>query len=203
MPPKPCSKKKAEPFGGPDFMRFCHDCGASIKIARPEGDTCDRHVCTACATIHYINPKIIVGAVCDWQDKVLLCRRAIEPRHGFWTVPAGFMEIDESTEEGAVRETWEEATAHIEIVGLLGLYNIVRLSQVQIFYRANLLSPEMAAGIETLELDLFDWDEIPWDDLAFPTVHWILRKAIDTRGQGAPFIPDIKSVSAADRRRQD
>lgn len=172
-------------------MRFCHDCGAPVEITRPEGDTGDRHVCTACETIHYINPKIVVGAVCDWQDKVLLCRRAIEPRTGYWAVPAGFMEIGESTEEGAVRETWEEATARIEIVGLLGLYNIVRLSQVQIFYRARLLSPEMAAGIETLELDLFDWDKIPWDDLAFPTVHRILRKAIETRGKTGSLVPDI------------
>jgi len=173
-------------------MRFCHDCGAPTEVTRPEGDTGDRHVCTVCETIHYINPKVIVGAVCDWRDKVLLCRRAIEPRTGYWTVPAGFMEIGESTEEGAIRETWEEATARIEIVGLLGLYNIVRLSQVQIFYRANLLSPDIAAGIETLELDLFDWDEIPWDDLAFPTVHWILKKAIETKGKAGPFIPDLK-----------
>ncbi len=173
-------------------MRFCHDCGSPTEVTRPEGDTADRHVCTVCETIHYINPKIIVGAVCDWQDKVLLCRRAIEPRSGYWTVPAGFMEIGESTEEGAIRETWEEATARIKIVSLLGLYNIVRLSQVQIFYRANMLSPEMSAGIETLELDLFSWDKIPWDDLAFPTVHWTLKKAIDTRGKVEPFVPDLR-----------
>jgi ADP-ribose pyrophosphatase YjhB (NUDIX family) len=173
-------------------MRFCHECGAAVELTRPKDDTADRHVCTVCATIHYINPKIIVGAVCRWQDKVLLCRRAIEPRTGYWTVPAGFMEVGESTEEGAVRETWEEATARIEVVGLLGLYNIVRLSQVQIFYAANLLSPDIKAGIETLELDLFAWNEIPWDDLAFPTVHGILKKAMATRGQPGPFLPDAR-----------
>ncbi len=173
-------------------MRFCHDCGASLEITRPKDDTADRHVCTACRTVHYINPKLVVGAVCEWQDKVLLCRRAIEPRTGFWTIPAGFMEVGESTEDGAIRETWEEATARIEIVGLLGLYNIVRLSQVQIFYRAKLLSPEMYAGVETLELGLFGWGDIPWDDLAFPTVHKILRKAIETRGQPGPFLPDTQ-----------
>ncbi len=173
-------------------MRFCHDCGAAVEVSRPIGDTADRHVCTACETIHYINPKIIVGAVCHWQDKVLLCRRAIEPRTGYWTVPAGFMEVGESTEEGAIRETWEEATAHIKIIGLLGLYNIVRLSQVQIFYAADLLSPEMTAGVETQELDLFNWDKIPWKDLAFPTVHWILQKAIETRDRPGPFLPDIR-----------
>jgi ADP-ribose pyrophosphatase YjhB (NUDIX family) len=173
-------------------MRFCHECGAAVAITRPKDDTADRHVCTACATIHYINPKIIVGAVCSWEDRVLLCRRAIEPRTGYWTVPAGFMEIGESTEDGAIRETFEEATAKIEIVGLLGLYNIVRLGQVQIFYAANLLSPSMKAGVETLELGLFDWDRIPWDDLAFPTVHWILKKAMATRGDSGPFLPDTK-----------
>lgn len=173
-------------------MRFCPECGGKVAITRPEGDTADRHVCTTCETIHYINPKVIVGAVCHWDDKVLLCRRAIEPRTGYWTVPAGFMEIGESTEEGAVRETWEEATARIEIQGLLGMYNIVRLSQVQIFYTARLLSPDFAAGIETQELDLFSWDDIPWDDLAFPTVHWILQKALAIRGQAGGVVPDTR-----------
>lgn len=173
-------------------MRYCSDCGAQVELTRPEGDTADRHVCTACRTIHYSNPKVVVGAVCEWRDKVLLCRRAIEPRIGFWTVPAGFMEIGESTEAGAIRETWEEANARIEITGLLAIYNIVRLSQVQIFYRARLLSPDIAAGIETLELDLFEWNVIPWDDLAFPTVHWVLNKAIDTKGETGPFFPELR-----------
>ena len=102
------------------------------------------------------------------------------------------MEIGESTEEGAVRETWEEATARIEIQGLLGMYNIVRLSQVQIFYTARLLSPDFAAGIETQELDLFSWDDIPWEDLAFPTVHWILQKALAIRGQAGAIVPDTR-----------
>ncbi len=173
-------------------MRFCCVCGAPVERRRPEGETTDRHVCTGCGKIHYLNPKIVVGAVCNWQDKTLLCRRAIEPRTGYWTIPAGFLEIGESTEEGAIRETWEEATARIEIVGLLAVYNIVRLGQVQIFYGANLLSPDIAAGIETLELNLFDWADIPWQDLAFPTVHWILEKAIETRGQPGPFVPSLR-----------
>lgn len=173
-------------------MRFCSECGAPVELTRPKDDTADRHVCTGCETIHYRNPKIVVGAVCTWQDKVLLCRRAIEPRTGFWTIPAGFMEIGESTEQGAVRETWEEATASIEITDLLAIYNIVRLAQVQIFYRARLLSPDIAAGIETLELDLFDWRDIPWDDLAFPTVHWILKKAIDVKDHPAPVLPELR-----------
>jgi ADP-ribose pyrophosphatase YjhB (NUDIX family) len=172
-------------------MRFCSACGARVEIRRPTGDTADRHVCTDCGEIHYQNPKVVVGAVCAWQEKVLLCRRAIEPRTGYWTIPAGYLEIGESTEAGAIREAYEEAHARIELTGLLAVYNIVRLGQVQIFYRANLLSPEVTAGIETLELDLFDWAAIPWDDLAFPTVHAILRQAIQARQQTGPLVPAL------------
>ena len=173
-------------------MRFCSDCGAPNAQERPDGDTLDRHVCTSCSKIHYLNPKVIVGAVCEWRDKVLLCKRAIEPRAGYWTIPAGFMEMRESTEQGAIRETMEEANARIEITDLLAIYNITRLSQVQIFYRAKMLSPDFAAGVETLELDLFDWSDIPWDNLAFPTVHWILEKAIAVKGQSAPVVPEVR-----------
>ncbi len=173
-------------------MRFCPDCGAPTRRALPDGDTAVRDVCTDCGKIHYLNPKVIVGAVCEWQDKVLLCKRAIEPRAGYWTIPAGFMEMRESTEEGAIRETMEEANARIEIIDLLAIYNVVRLSQVQIFYRAKMLSPDFFAGVETLDLDLFDWDKIPWDDLAFPTVHWILEKAIAVKGQRAPVVPEVR-----------
>ena len=175
--------------------KFCAHCGTEgLKTEIPHGDNKERQVCSHCGHIFYFNPKPVVGCIPVDKDsgKILICKRDIEPRHGYWTIPCGYMEIGESTEEGAIRETWEEATARIEIVGLLGLYNIVRLSQVQIFYRANLLSPDMTAGIETLELDLFDWDKIPWDDLAFPTVHWILKKAIETRGDAGPLIPDLK-----------
>lgn len=174
-------------------MRFCSDCGAPNRRSRPEGDNLDRDVCTDCGKIHYINPKVVVGAVCEWDGKILLCKRAIEPRSGFWTIPAGFMEVGESTEHGAIRETMEEANAEIEITDLLAIYNIVRLSQVQIFYRARMLTPDFAAGIETLELDLFRIEDIPWDDLAFPTVHWILTKAIAEKGRTAPIVPDLRS----------
>ena len=173
-------------------MRFCSDCGAAVKRARPDGDDLDRDICTACGKIHYQNPKLVVGAVCEWEGKILLCRRAIEPRSGFWTIPAGFMELNESTEEGAIRETMEEANARIEITDLLAIYSIARLSQVQIFYRAKMISPDFKAGIETEELDLFSIEDIPWDDLAFPTVHWILKKAIEVRNQPVPFFPDLR-----------
>ncbi|NJO38966.1 MAG: NUDIX hydrolase [Rhizobiales bacterium] len=173
-------------------MRFCSDCGAPNGRTRPAGDTLERHVCTGCGAIHYENPKVVVGAVCVWDEKILLCRRAIDPRRGFWTVPAGFMEIGESSEQGAARETLEEANARIEILDLLAIYNIVRLSQVQIFYRARMLTPEFSAGIETLELDLFAIDRIPWDDLAFPTVHWVLQKAIELKDRPSPIVPELR-----------
>ncbi|HZB92167.1 MAG TPA: NUDIX hydrolase, partial [Stellaceae bacterium] len=133
----------------------------------PEGDNRERMVCPDCGFINYENPKIVVGAVCLWQERVLLCRRAINPRRGFWTLPAGFLELQESTPAGAMREAWEEAQAKIVIDGLLAIYDIPRISQVQIIYRAHLEAPEFAAGAESLEVKLFTWDEIPWEDLAF------------------------------------
>jgi ADP-ribose pyrophosphatase YjhB (NUDIX family) len=172
-------------------MRFCPTCGAPVELKQPAGDTLARHVCSACGEIHYRNPKVVVGAVCSWQDRVLLCRRAIEPRAGFWAVPAGYLELGESTDQGAAREALEEACARIEILDLLAIYNVVRIGQVQLFYRARLLSPEIAAGIETLELDLFDWAAIPWDELAFPSVDYVLRRAFELRHHPGPFAPAL------------
>lgn len=142
----------------------------------PQGDERQRLVCPDCGYIAYENPLIVVGAVATWEDRILLCRRAIEPRKGFWTLPAGFMELSETTIEGAVREAWEEACARIEVDALLALYNLPRISQVQMIYRARLVTPEVAAGPESLEVGLFRWDEIPWDDIAFPTVRWALHE---------------------------
>ncbi|WP_339854162.1 NUDIX hydrolase [uncultured Nisaea sp.] len=150
----------------------------------PEGDERERLVCTDCGFINYINPKIVVGAVVTWEDKFLLCKRAIEPRIGYWTLPAGFMEEGESTQDGAAREAWEEANARIEIGPLLGVYNIPRISQVQMIYRARLLSPDVSPGIESEDVGLFTWDEIPWDEIAFPTVHWAFAHYRETLGQG-------------------
>jgi ADP-ribose pyrophosphatase YjhB (NUDIX family) len=172
-------------------MRFCPTCGAPVELKQPAGDTLARHVCSGCGEIHYRNPKVVVGAVCSWQDRVLLCRRAIEPRAGFWAVPAGYLELGESTDQGAAREALEEACARIEILDLLAIYNVVRIGQVQLFYRARLLSPEIAAGIETLELDLFDWAAIPWDELAFPSVDFVLRRAFELRHHPGPFPPAL------------
>lgn len=140
----------------------------------PAGDDRQRLVCRDCGFVDYENPKIVVGSVAAWEDKILLCRRAIEPRHGFWTLPAGYLELHEAAAEGARREAWEEARARLEIDQLLAVYSIPRISQIQLIYRARLTSPEVSAGPETLELDLFEWDSIPWDQLAFPSVHWAL-----------------------------
>lgn len=141
----------------------------------PEGDTRPRLVCESCGFVLYRNPLIVVGAVCGWEDKVLLCRRAIDPRRGFWTIPAGYLELNETTAEGAARETLEEAGVRIEVGALLAVYSIPRISQVQVIYAARLSSPEVAPGAETLEVKLTPWEDVPWDELAFPSVRWALR----------------------------
>ena len=155
----------------------------------PEGDNRERLVCESCGFILYQNPMVVVGSVCAWDDRILLCRRGIEPRRGYWTIPAGYLELGETTAEGAAREAMEEAGAEIEIEALLAVYNIPRISQVQLIYAARLATPEVAPGSETLELGLFGWDEIPWDDIAFPSVHWALHHHRHDYTSGAPFTP--------------
>ncbi|MFC7609316.1 NUDIX hydrolase [Teichococcus aestuarii] len=156
----------------------------------PEGEDRERLTCAECGFIAYENPKIVVGAVVAEGERVLLCRRAIEPRRGFWTLPAGYMELGETVEEGALREAWEEAQARIATEGVLALYSIPRIGQVQVIFRAHLAVPGFAAGPESLEVRLFNWAEIPWEQLAFPTVHAALRRWHATRGQplGAPVL---------------
>ncbi len=141
----------------------------------PPGEDRERLTCGDCGYVAYENPKIVVGSVVAVEGRVLLCRRAIEPRRGFWTIPAGYMELGETVEEGARREAQEEACADLRLDGVLAVYSIARIGQVQILFRASLASPGFAAGPESLEVRLFDWDEIPWDELAFPTVHWVLH----------------------------
>ncbi|MDH5556532.1 MAG: NUDIX hydrolase [Alphaproteobacteria bacterium] len=149
----------------------------------PEGDDRERRICADCGFIDYENPKIVVGSVATWEDKILLCRRAIHPRMGYWTLPAGYMEVNESAAEGAIREAWEEAFARLEIETVLAVYSIPRISQVQVIFRARLTSPDIAAGPESAEVGLFRWNEIPWDDIAFPSVHWALNHFDEVRGQ--------------------
>ncbi len=147
--------------------------GPSVRQV-PEGDTHERLVCPDCGFIDYRNPKIVVGSVVAWEDRILLCRRASEPRTGEWTLPAGYLELNESTQEGARREAREEANAEIAIDTLMAIYNIPRISQVHLFFRARLVSPEISPGIESLEVGLFRWDDIPRREIAFPSVHWAL-----------------------------
>ncbi|MGQ0663745.1 MAG: NUDIX hydrolase [Pseudomonadota bacterium] len=147
--------------------------GPSLR-AIPAGDTRARLVCPDCGFIHYENPKVVVGALVRWQGRILLCRRNIPPRKGYWTMPAGYLELNEASSEGAKREAWEEARARIEIDALLAVYNIPRLSQVQLIYRASLVAPEFSAGPESQAVALFAWHELPWSELAFPSVRWAL-----------------------------
>jgi ADP-ribose pyrophosphatase YjhB (NUDIX family) len=147
----------------------------------PDGDNRTRQVCADCGFINYENPKIVVGAVCHWGDRLLLCRRAINPRKGHWTLPAGFLELHETVTAGAAREAWEEARAKIEIETLLAVYTVPRISQVQLMYRARLVSDDVSAGPESLEVGLFTFDAIPWDDLAFPSVRWALHQYADSK----------------------
>ena len=165
-------------------MNFCSECGSTVMLRVPAGDHLPRHVCPDCGTIHYQNPKMVVGCIPEWEDKVLLCRRAIEPKHGYWTLPAGFMENGETTLEGAARETWEEAGANIEISGLYTLYNLPHINQVYLMFRARLLDLDFKPGIESLETRLFTEAEIPWDEIAFRTVRATLEQYFDDRRNG-------------------
>lgn len=169
----------------PDFVRRV-----------PEGDTRERLVCSACGHIDYQNPRIIVGSVVSHDDRVLLCRRAIEPRAGFWTLPAGFLELGESAEDGARREAEEEASARIALDGLLAVYSIPRIGQVQLIFRGGFDgAPAFSAGPESAEVGLFAWDEIPFDSIAFPSVHWSL--AAWRRARGRPLgVPDASPPDA-------
>jgi ADP-ribose pyrophosphatase YjhB (NUDIX family) len=165
-------------------MKFCSNCGAPVTLKVPAGDTLPRYVCDRCSTIHYQNPRMVVGCIAEWEDKILLCRRAIEPRYGLWTVPAGYMENGETTYQGALRETLEEANARVEIGPLYALYNIPHINQVYILFRARLLHFDVRAGAETLEARLFAEPEIPWDRIAFATVRNTLTHYYGDRKEG-------------------
>jgi len=163
---------------------FCSACGQPAATAVPEGDSRPRSVCTACGTIHYVNPKLVVGSVPEYGGRILLCRRAIEPRKGYWTVPAGFMEMGETLGEAALRETWEEALARVELGTLFSVVDVVQAGQVHVFFRARLLQPEFGAGAETLETRLFQPAEIPWDELAFPSIRIALEQYLENGRSG-------------------
>lgn len=166
-------------------MNYCSHCGAKVELKVPPGDHRPRYICGACGAIHYENPKIVVGAIPEWKGKILLCRRAIEPRCGLWTLPAGFMENNETTAEAAARETAEEANARIEIGALYALYNLPHISQVHLFYRSRLLDLDFVPGRESLEVALFGERSIPWEQIAFASVRNTLKHFFADRSQGA------------------
>ena len=165
-------------------MKYCSNCGATVAFRIPPGDSLPRHVCEQCGTIHYQNPKLVVGALAEWGDRILLCRRAIEPRHGMWTLPAGFMENEETTAQAAARETLEEACARIEVGELYTVIDVPHISQVHIIYRARLLDLDFRPGEESLEVALLREDEIPWDRIAFRSIAISLRHFFDDRRSG-------------------
>ena len=165
-------------------IRFCNVCGDDINIAIPEGDNRERHVCLGCGEIQYQNPKIVTGLVPVWNDRILLCRRSIEPRRGLWTVPAGFMENNETLAQGAIRETMEEACAAVRNVRLFGVYSLPRISQVYVMFLGDLLSEDgFDVGEESLEVELFREMDLPWEQMAFRVVESTLRRYLEEREQ--------------------
>lgn len=166
-------------------MNFCSNCGHRVETRIPDGDHLPRHVCPSCHTIHYQNPKIVVGCVPEHDGRILLCKRAIEPRLGYWTFPAGFMENGETLQAAAARECWEEALARVEIGSLLAVVNVVHAHQVHVMFRAHLPKPEFGVGPESLQSGLYREDEIPWDDIAFPSIEFALRRYLEDRARGA------------------
>lgn len=156
-------------------MKYCSDCGSEVKVRVPEGDNLPRHVCIACGVIHYQNPKVVAGCIPELDGKILLCKRAIEPRYGLWTLPAGFMENSETTAQAAAREALEEANAKIKITSLYTMFSLPHISQVYVMYRGKLENTDYSPGIESLELKLCAEEDIPWDALAFPVITETLR----------------------------
>jgi ADP-ribose pyrophosphatase YjhB (NUDIX family) len=175
-------------------MKYCSQCGSDrIELRIPDGDHVPRFVCPRCATVHYQNPKVVVGSLPEWEDRVLLCRRAIEPRHGLWTLPAGFLENGETIFAGAARETLEEASARVEIGELYTVISLPQISQLYLMFRARLLDLDFRPGPESLEVRLFHEDEIPWEELAFRTIGRTLRNYFFDRRNGG-FRPRVSTL---------
>lgn len=182
--------------GMPDNPHTRHRAKPVFELTVPDGDTLERKTCVTCGFVDYVNPKIVAGAVVVHEGKILLCKRAIEPRSGYWTIPAGYMELNESVEDAARREALEEACAKITLDALLAVYSIPRISQVQMLYKARLEDGHFAPGPESLDVKLFAFDEIPWPDLAFPSVNWALNHYWSVRSV-ATFAPFSNPVGAS------
>ncbi len=180
-------------------MNYCSNCGAPVARRVPPGDNLPRFVCEACRAVHYQNPKIVAGCIPEWEDQILLCRRAIEPRYGLWTFPAGFMEEGETTEQAAAREALEEAETDVEITSLFAVFSLPHISQVYMIFRGKMRAPDFKAGSESLDVRLFQHDAIPWDSLAFPVIHETLQRYVKDRSQGG-FSVHVGIVSPPPRR---
>jgi ADP-ribose pyrophosphatase YjhB (NUDIX family) len=165
-------------------MRYCSECGAPVTSRIPAADNRPRYVCDSCDTIHYQNPKVVAGCLVESDNRILLCKRAIQPRKGYWTLPAGFMELGETTLEAALRETREEAQADVTIDGLFAVFNLPHVDQIYMMFRARLLNSHYGAGEETLEARMFAQNEIPWDELAFTTIRHTLRLYYEDQANG-------------------
>jgi ADP-ribose pyrophosphatase YjhB (NUDIX family) len=181
-------------------MKFCSACGHEVQLEIPDNDDRERHVCGRCKTVHYSNPKIIVGCLPVWEGKVLLCKRAIEPRFGKWTLPAGFMENQETTAQGAARETWEEARAKVKDLSLYYLFDVPAIDQVYLFYLCELETGEFGVGPESIECGLFSESEVPWDELAFPVVIETLKTYFSDAAEGKGFPMRVDTVIRRSKR---
>ena len=168
----------------PFLLNFCNKCGHTVKYQEVPDDHRKRYVCTHCETIHYQNPNIVTGALPIWEDKVLLCKRGIQPRIGYWNVPGGYLENGETVEEGAVREVYEETLTTVEIIGLHTVYSIPRINQVYMHFLANLKTLDYQITPESTEIELFTEAEIPWNDIAFPSSKFTLKKFFEDRKKG-------------------
>lgn len=188
--------------GSNTIMKFCSSCASPVTLRVPEGDNRPRFVCDSCHTIHYSNPNIVTGCIAEWEDRILLCKRAIEPRYGLWTLPAGFMENGETTPEAAVRETIEEAGARVEITSLFSLFNLPHIDQVYLIFRARLLDLEFGPGDESLEVELLEESAIPWEQMAFPAIKESLKLYFRDRARGhfGTHIGDIERLQGEPRR---
>lgn len=165
-------------------MNYCGNCGHSISLQIPDGDDRERHCCNSCGSIHYFNPRIIVACLPIWKNRIMLCKRGIEPRLGYWTLPGGFMELGETTEQGAARETWEETRAEVDIQHLHGIYNMPQINQVYFVYKANMKSPDFELTPESTEIKLVAPEDIPWDLLAFKVMHKALKQYVNNDPTG-------------------
>ena len=181
-------------------MKFCTSCGDTVILRIPDGDDRERFICTSCELIHYVNPRVIVGCVPVYEDKVLLCKRAIEPRKNFWTLPAGFMENGETTAQGAARETWEEAHAKVSNLDLYRVFDVPYISQVYMFYRCDLDNGEYGIGPESLETGLYTEADVPWDSIAFPVVRETLKEFFSDAPSGE-FPVRVSAIEHRPRRK--